>query len=168
MNRIAVLLLAAALGACATALPDPVPGVSTRDEVLARMGQPAERMALSNGDEEWFWPRQPYGRVTWAAVFDPGGMLKHFDQRLTEANLRYIVPGKTTAPEVRALLGPPWRILRYPRRDGDSWEWNMGPGSIDFWKQLSVRFDAQDVVADVSYIDDPARNERWPLGVLGY
>jgi hypothetical protein len=160
LARHGALAAALLLAACATQGPELVPGVSTAAEVEARMGPPAEKMLLSNGDTEWFYPNQPFGRVTYGAVFNPAGILRSFDQRLTEANLKYLVVGKTTAPEVRALLGPPYRVLRYPRRDGDSWEWNMGPGSIDFWKQLSVRFDSAGVVADVSYIDDPARNER--------
>lgn len=163
------VLLAALLGACATGEPPLVAGSSTRAEVEARLGPPAERLPLADGEEAWFWPDQPYGRVTWAAVFDAAGTLRRFEQRLTEANLKLLVPGKTTAAEVRSLFGPPYRILRYLNRDGDSWEWNMGPGPIQFWKHLSIRFDAQGKVAEVTYIDDPARNQRrrWPFG-LGF
>jgi hypothetical protein len=164
--RAGLLAVALLLAACATPGPDLFPGVSTGAEVQARMGPPAEAMTLASGDVQWFYPDQPFGRVSHAVLFGPDGRLKSVEQRLTEANLAKLVVGRTSMADVRALLGPPYRVVRYHARDGDSWEWNMGPGPIDFWKQLSVRFDSRGIVADVSYIDDPARNER-RRGVFG-
>ena len=119
------------------------------------MGPPAEKVSLSTGDTVWFYPNQPYGRVSYAVVLGADGIVRSVEQRLTEKSMQRIVPDSSTMQEVRALLGPPTAVVRYPNRNGDSWEYNMLGGPINDWKILSVRFDQAGLVRDVSYVDDP-------------
>lgn len=137
--------------------PDIVPGASTAAYVEASMGPPAERIALADGTAVWFYPRQPLGRTTYAVTLGPDNIVRSFEQRLTENNLARIVIDKSNMNDIRALFGPPNQVLRYPNRDGDSWEYNMYGGAGDvYWKILSVRFGADGLVKDVSLVDDPS------------
>lgn len=136
--------------------PDIVPGVSTAAHVEAGMGPPAEKLALAGGTTVWFYPRQPFGRATYAVTLGPDGIVRSFEQRLTEQNISRIVVDKSSMQDVRALFGPPGAVVRYPNRDGDSWEYNMYGGAGDvYWKILSVRFGSDDLVKDVALVDDP-------------
>ena len=49
------------------------------------------------------------------------GKLIAIEQRLTEDYVAKLTPGVSTAAEVRDLLGPPDRVLRFPRLDGEVW-----------------------------------------------
>ena len=119
------------------------------------MGPPVEKVSLATGEVVWFYPRQPFGRLSYAVVLGADGIVRSVEQRLTEKNMQRIVPDSSTMQDVRALFGPPTAVVRYPNRDGDSWEYNMLGGPINDWKILSVRFDEAGLVKDVSYVDDP-------------
>ena len=155
---LALALSAALVSGCATTLGggEIVPGASTAAHVEAVMGQPMEKIALAGGETEWFYPRQPYGRTSYAVTLGPDNVVRSVEQRLNEKALARIVPDKSSMKDIRALLGPPYHVLRYPNRDGDSWEYNMygGPGDV-YWKILSVRFGADGLVKDVAMVDDP-------------
>ena len=56
-----------------------------------------------------------------AARFGRDGKLIAIEQRLTEDYVAKLTPGVSTAAEVRDLLGPPDRVLRFPRLDGEVW-----------------------------------------------
>ena len=61
------------------------------------MGTPAEKRQV--GAETWyFYPRQPYGRVTYVARVGPDGRLAGLEQRLTDANVAKIVPNSDPRP----------------------------------------------------------------------
>jgi hypothetical protein len=159
-HSILALALSAALvtGGCASFNgPDIIPGTTNASYVEANMGSPAEKVALADGSTVWFYPNQPYGRVTYAVTIGRDNIVRSYDQRLNEANLSRIVPDKSSMHDIRALFGPPYHVLRYPNRDGDSWEYNMygGAGNV-YWKILSIRFGADGLVKDVSMVDDPS------------
>ena len=156
------LLVLAALSACASIHAydgaSLVPGRSTAAEVQAVMGEPTEKVTVG-GDTLFWYPRQAISsRESYAVRVGPDNVVKSVEQRLTEENLKQIVAGKTTMQDMRALMGPPYYKVRYVFRDGDSWEYRMGRGPIDDWMILSVRFDAQGVAQEVTYIADPVRN----------
>ena len=74
-----------------------VPGVSTAADVEALMGAPAEVRKGVDGETVFWYPRLPYGRVSYAARIAPDGKLMNIEQRLTEDNLGRLEKGKMTA-----------------------------------------------------------------------
>ena len=76
MKTLVTLCLAIALAACASfdgrGL---VPGQSTAADVESVMGAPAETRKMANGETWLYYPRQPYGRVTFVARLGPDGRL---------------------------------------------------------------------------------------------
>lgn len=128
------------------------PGQSTAAEVEQAMGKLAERVPLPDGQSLLWFPRQPYGRVSYAARIDKDGKLVAVEQRLTPENLARIQPGKSNEAEVRAILGPPWRIDPFPRQQRDAWTYaaqGMNP------QQYVVQFSKDGIVRERFAIDDP-------------
>jgi hypothetical protein len=109
--RLLAVLTAVLLAGCVSDGRSLRPGVDDAAAVRADMGAPAEVLRSADGGELWFYPRGRHGRVTFRAALDPDGRLLGVDQVLTEENFARIVDGKTTAQELRRLLGPP------------DWEW---------------------------------------------
>ena len=121
------------------------------------MGPPAEKVAV--GDESvWFYPRQPFGRVTYAVRIGPDNRVRGVEQRLVEDNIKKIQVGKTTTSDVRALFGPPYFTAYLPLKKYDSWEYKFFPGHIYDWKVLYVQFSADGLAQEVLFMDDAARN----------
>lgn len=110
------LLAAALLGACASYDGSSLlAGKSTAAEVEATMGVPKDKVAGNDGETVWFYPRGPAARQTFAARIGGDGVLRAIEQRLTPANVEKMLVDRTTAPDARALLGPPGIALYYPR-----------------------------------------------------
>src|SRR5262249_12302780 len=101
-----------------------VPGQSRAADVEAQMGPPAEKLSASNGESVWFYPRQPFGRQTYAVRIGSNGVVRGVEQRLTVENVNKLTPG-TTEAAVRELLGPPWRVTHLARLQRDVWEYTM-------------------------------------------
>ena len=129
-----------------------VPGQSTAAEVEQAMGKVAERMPGPDGESVLWFPSQPYGRVSYAARIGKDGKLVSVEQRLTPEYLAHIQPGKSTKDEVRAILGPPWRIDPFPRMQREAWTYaaqGMNP------QQYVVQFSNDGIVRERFSIDDP-------------
>ena len=126
MKTLVTLCLAIALAACASfdgrGL---VPGQSTAADVESVMGAPAETRKMANGETWLYYPRQPYGRVTFVARLGPGGRLLALEQRLTDEKVEKIIPNTTRAEQVRDLFGPPWSTMHIARMERDIWTWHM-------------------------------------------
>jgi outer membrane protein assembly factor BamE (lipoprotein component of BamABCDE complex) len=138
------------LAGCASQLP---PGASAV-QVESVMGRPAERRTEPNGDTVLWYPRMPYGDGSYAARFGPDGRLISLEQRITEENVARIERGKTTADQVRDLVGPPYRIDQYPRMDREIWTYKIGQ-VFPFPKALFVQFSPDHIVREVYFMDDP-------------
>jgi hypothetical protein len=82
-------------------------------------------------------------------------MLRSVEQRLTEANLRLLVPGQTTVRQARELLGPPWRVSRLDRQQRNVWTYKMY-NLVDIEHTLHVQFSDDDLVREVLMLRD------WP------
>jgi hypothetical protein len=165
--RIWLLIFALVLSGCASfAGRGLTPGVSTVAEVESVMGVPAERRQV--GGETWlYYPRQPYGRMTFVARMAPDGRLVAIEQRLTDENVAKIVPNTTRAEQVRELLGPPWSAGHYARLERNIWSWHMRRfGDPGIPVQLAVQMSADGVVREV-YILDESDHERFPFSGLG-
>ena len=129
-----------------------VAGQSTAAEVEAAMGKVAERVPGPDGETLLWFPRQPYGRVSYAARIGRDGKLISVEQRLTREYLAHIQPGKSTKDEVRAILGPPWRVDQFARMQREAWTYaaqGMNP------QQYVVQFSNDGIVRERFSIDDP-------------
>ena len=100
-----------------------VPGKSTGAEVEALMGAPALRVANADGSNTWLFPRGPGGRHTYAVAVGADGVMRGIEQRLTLENVKKLMPGQSTAKQVRELMGPPNLIARAAFKPLDVWEY---------------------------------------------
>jgi hypothetical protein len=130
-----------------------VAGRSTAAEVEALMGNPAERVETPGGGSVLYYPRGPFGRVTYAVVLGADGTVLAVEQRLTDANIAKLVLGTTTVREVRELFGPPSMARRFPRLQRDIWEYPIGDMAMPF--VLYVQFSYDDgIVREVFKLKD--------------
>ena len=129
------------------------PGQATENEVVAQMGPPADRIKLPDGDTMLYFPRQPTGRMMFAARMAPDGRLRSISQLLTEQNLANIVIGTSTRNEVRVILGPPWQTTRFDRQRRDVWQYNM-VSNIGDDSFLYVQMSDDGVVREVMVLKD--------------
>src|SRR5438105_15428851 len=93
----ALLLVAGCASGFATA--DIAPGTS-RDQVLARMGQPTGVVPLPNGGQRLQYSLQPAGQYAWMVDLDAGGRVIGSRQALTAGNFERIVPGQWTRADI--------------------------------------------------------------------
>ena len=129
------------------------PGVATEAEVEKVMGPSADRRQRADGEVVRYYSRLPAGREMYAARFGRDGKLIAVEQRLTREVAARLVPGKSTSEEVRDLLGPPNRILSFPRIDSEVWLYPMHEGAVRM--VLNVDFAAGGIVREVRLYDEP-------------
>ena len=153
MKLIAVALAILLAGCASYGGSSLVAGQSTAKDVEALMGAPADRVTVAGGDAIWFYPRQEFGRETYAVRLSPAGVVRSVEQVLTEENLRNIAAGVTGARQVRELLGPPWRISRLDRQQREVWEYRMFNGAG--WEYfLYVQLSADAIVREMLLMKD--------------
>jgi hypothetical protein len=132
-----------------------VPGQSSERDVVAVMGTPAEKEPVENGDTIYWYPRHPWGMVSYAARIDADGRLVALEQRLTGDNIDKVVRGKSTAKEVHDLLGPPWRPEHYARLQRDIWTYPMRVAGRALPQWFLVQLSPDGVVRETYLIDNP-------------
>ncbi|MGE0873552.1 MAG: hypothetical protein AB7O31_02660 [Burkholderiales bacterium] len=121
MRTMRVIALAALLGGCASFDGrEFVASKATAAEVEAKLGKPAERIQRADGEQVLYFLG---GRETLAVVLGKDGRVREASPRLSKANLAKLVPGTSTAKEVRELFGPPGNIVRMDRQQRDVWEY---------------------------------------------
>ena len=155
MKHLTAIVLAAVLAAGCASYDGRglVPGQSRASDVEMVMGSPTEKVATSSGDALWFYPRQPFGRQTYAVRVGPDGVVRSIEQRLTYANIQKLIVGTTTTKDVRELLGPPWRTTHLARQQRDVWEYTTY--NIDQQEfLLYVQFSSDGVVREVVHLRD--------------
>ncbi|HEX6692567.1 MAG TPA: hypothetical protein VF110_15630 [Burkholderiales bacterium] len=153
MRRIIAVAAVLLVGGCASGYDgsDLAPGASEA-EVEKKMGAVAARTKGADGGNVLWFSRQPSGRVIYAARFGKDGKLTGIEQTLTRENLQRIEPGKSRGDDVRAILGPPWRIDEFPRMQREAWTYNaqgMNPA------QFIIQFSNDGIVRERFQIDDP-------------
>lgn len=165
MTNVRNLVFAAALlsGCAAYDGRGLVPGKSVAADVEQLMGQPKEKIAAANGDTVWFYPRNPFGRHTYAVRVAPDGVVREIDQRLTVENMQKLVAGVTTAKEVRLIFGPPYRVTRLNRQERDVWEYRMF-NQVQVEYSLFVQYSFDGVVREVLFLRDPKYDAGSPGG----
>ena len=124
-----------------------MPGKSSEAEVRALMGAPAQTLGLPAGEKALYFSRLPEGRTMFVATIDPDGVLRALEQVLTRENIGKLVPGTSTAKDVRALFGPPGATGHFPRQAREWWEYKY----YDYQDRriLYVQFSDDAVVREV-------------------
>jgi len=155
MRALAIALLIAALSAGCASFDGRglVPGQSRASDVESLMGPPAEKVALANGESEWFYPRQPYGRQSFAVRLGADGVLRSIEQRLTAENLMKLQAGARSSRDVRALLGPPWRGTHLDRQQREVWEYTLYSADQKE-SNLYVQFSSDGILREVLMLRD--------------
>jgi hypothetical protein len=134
-----------------------LPGQSSAAEVERVMGPVAEKRATAGGETILWFPRLPYGRVSYAARISKDDRLIAVEQRLTRENFDRLRPGASRAGEVRDLLGPPQRVDPYPRMQREVWTYQaqgMEP------QLMVVQLSADGVVREAYMFNDPEFNPQ--------
>ena len=98
-----------------------VPGQSTSAEVEKLMGPAADKRVAGNGETVLWYPRMPYGRVSYAARIGKDDRLIAVEQRLTRGNFDSLRPGVARSTDVRDLLVPQQRIDPFKRLEREVW-----------------------------------------------
>lgn len=157
MRAAALLIVLPLVAACAGVRDQDgrslVPGQSTAAEVEGLMGTPADRRPGANGETVLWFPRLPYGRVSYAARIGKDGKLVAVEQRLTRENVEKLQPGVSRESDVRDLLGPPAKVDAYPRRHRDAWSWQAQGVQAEL---IIVEISPDGVVREIAMVDDPA------------
>src|SRR6476646_8997108 len=148
------VLLAGLLTAagCAT-YRDLTPANSTRADVEATLGRPAEVRARGDGETWLYYPNQPFGRKVLVARVASDGKLIAVEQRLSEEYIAKLIPNQSSREDVLALFGQPYERLNVPRMERDMWTWYMRQyGTLK--ATLNVQMSPDGVVREVYVLDD--------------
>lgn len=134
LSRLVWLVLAPALLAgCASQAV--APGMS-RDEVVARLGQPSKVIPLGAG-ERLQYSRQPAGQWAMMVDLDASGRVLQARQVLKAAEFARIEPGKWTRDDVEREFGRPAKIDRVTSWNGDVWTYRWTDGhDMFYWVYL--------------------------------
>jgi len=142
IKLLAALLVLLVSGCASFSGSSLVPGQSTAAEVEALMGAPAERIQLPDGDTNWYYPRQPSGRMMFAVRMSPSGVMRSREQLLTELNIAKLYRDTTTREQARVIVGPPWQTSRFERQQRDIWEYYMyNAGFDEYFLYLQFSYD---------------------------
>jgi hypothetical protein len=160
MRRILAVAVVVLASGCATDGFDGdglVPGQTTRAEVEKAMGVPAEKRAGPDGETVLWYPRLPYGRVSYAARIGKDDKLIAVEQRLTKEYLDKLKPGVSRENDVRDLLGPPQQIDSFRRGEVNAWTYNAQGIEPQI---MVVEFTKDGVVHKAYMFDDPQERTR--------
>jgi len=134
-----------------------VPGQSTGEEVEKAMGPSKDKRAGPDGETVLWFPRLPYGRVSYAARISKDDKLIAVEQRLTKENLAKLKPGVSRESDVRDILGPPQRIDWFALKQVNSWTYQ----AQGIEPQIIVVDVSKDgVVREAYMMDDPEMRSR--------
>ena len=142
IQRLAVICAALALTSCAElGVRAGAPEAAAR----AAYGPPAQELDLPDGVRQLVYPTGPLGTRTFM-VYVKTGTIQRVDQVLTDDTFFRIQTGTTTRDEVRRMIGPPSRIVRFENLKQDAWDYRFR----DAWGYLadfSVMIDDRGIVA---------------------
>lgn len=118
------------------------PGVSSYQEVVAMMGEPAMLWQNPDGSRQLAYPRGPTGTQTFMAYLDAEQKLLRIDKAL-EMNVFARIQTGMSKEQVLRLIGPPQpqETQYFKARDELAWSWLF----CDSWNTLAyfdVLFDA--------------------------
>lgn len=151
----AALALAAGLSACA--VPSREPLGTQRAQVVARLGQPTAVHALPQG-ERLLYSQLPAGTEVYNLDFDAAGRLVRTEQVLTQARLESIPLDQWTRVDLQRTFGPPLRVERVARWDGDIWTYRFKQGSDP--RFAHVHLDPAGTVRRIGFTDDIPNTDK--------
>jgi len=138
MKPIIALIIALLIAGCASHDGRGLkPGVSSLDDVIQLMGEPAMRWQEPDGSQRLAYPRGPAGFNTFMVTIGPDGRMISLNGVLNMKTFALIREGMTQEQVLR-ILGPSvaaWTIY-FERRDELVWEWRY----CDAWNE-PARFD---------------------------
>ncbi|KQP14063.1 hypothetical protein [Pseudorhodoferax sp. Leaf267] len=152
------LAVAALLAACGT-VESLKPGM-TRDEVMARWGQPTRVVPLAFG-ERLQYVYQPFGQETVMVDIDPAGRVVQARQVLNERDFaRISTQGDWTGADIDREFGPPASVGSVGNWDGPVLTYRWRGGMVD--QMFYVYLDRAGVVRRAHAGMDPRqfRQER--------
>ena len=114
-------LLLLGLAGCSSYAPPANLQSLSRDELIAKMGQPDRQRQMPTGTRLEF-PRGPMGVHTWFVYLDASGHAIRSEQVLTEQNFNQIIPGMAQ-DWVLQLLGRPGEVQGLGRLRGVVWSY---------------------------------------------
>lgn len=146
MRTIAVLLAAALLAGCANPWNSMnVPVGASREDVIARAGQPVGVVPLAGGGQRLQYTLQPLGYYAFMVDLDPMGHVVRTRQVMTPQEFLRIQDNVWTRDDVLHEFGPPARVDGVASWNGPIWQYRWyepGQGPM-FWY---VYLDPQGVV----------------------
>ena len=148
----AMALALGLLGGCAS--PDRVQLGAGRADVVASLGAPVSRAPVAGGGERLLYTTQPSGFFVFHLDFDAQGHLVHREQVLTQERLAAIPVGQRTVGDVQRTFGPPMRVERVARFEGDIWTYRF-LDDLRTRRQGHVHIDPTGVVRLVMFTDEP-------------
>lgn len=140
-----------ALTACSSMAPPADLSGVTRDQLIARMGQPEVQRQLDDGATRLEFPGGTYGKQTWFVDLDASGHAVYSEQVLTEKNFNQITPGMTQ-DEVRRRLGRPGEMQALARARGVVWRYRY---ENPFCQWFQVEIAADRTVRSAGYGEPP-------------
>ena len=142
-NAIVLQVLALLLSGC-TPFGLVRPG-APEAEMRRAMGAPAMEFDNPDGTHQLVFTTGPLGTQTFM-VYVSDGTVRRSEQVLTDDTFFRIHTGTTTREEVRRMIGPPYRVVRFDNLRQDAWDYRFR----DTWGYLadfSVMIDDRGVVA---------------------
>lgn len=150
---LAVPVLLAALGACATWGTAPVQPGQTEAEVVARLGQPTH-IYPDGASRLLEYMHGPSGQATEMARIGPDGRLVRYEQVLTMRTFATIRVGEANKQTVLRTIGAPSETRYYPASRLEEWSYPFKENGV--WDSLmSVYFDEAGVVRKLENGPDP-------------
>lgn len=144
-----VCVAVALLAGCALPARE-APG-ALRSEVVARLGPPQAAHALPSG-ERLVYTELPAGFEAYNLDFDAQGRLVRNEQVLTQTRFEALAASGWTRQDVQRTFGPPVRVERVARFDGDIWTYRFRQNSDV--RLAHVHLDRQGVVRQVIFTDE--------------
>lgn len=144
-------LAAVLVAACASYGTGSVRVGQTEAELVADMGPATGRYPLPQGGQRLEFARGPYGKHTFMVELGADGLVRRWEQVLSEAQFNQIVPGMTT-DELRFRIGRPGEVSGI-WRGASVWSWRYETPFCQ-WFRVTVEPDGHHV-RDAGYGPDP-------------
>lgn len=126
----------------------------SRDDVLARMGQPSRVLPLDGGTRLQY-SRQPAGQQVFNVDLDARGRVVDIRQMLTAQEFQRITIGQWSRTDVERAFGAPASVEHAAHWPGDilSYRWSNGQDMF-YWVYLDARNVVQRAEPGVQYYHD--------------
>ncbi|MGH6627434.1 MAG: hypothetical protein ACRECD_13020 [Burkholderiaceae bacterium] len=148
------------------AIQAPTPGMS-RDEVVARLGQPTKVIPLGAG-ERLQYSRQPAGQWAMMVDLDASGKVVQARQVLKAAEFARIEPGKWTRDDVEREFGRPAKIDRVASWNGDVWTYRWTDGhDMFYWVYLDPGGVVRRTQQGMEFLNSPKEKMSAAKGLAG-